>query len=247
MECALCKNTILMEVQGFSQLPCKHTFHLRCMVPACNQFWSEGPIGCKICGTDIVVPANDTAEQPGIQQAQAIIRQREVTVDDAYGIVAGIEEKNYKSKIAEHVKTLTPEQKADLKMFVKSVRLGKKLRVRVRSELNKRVSEFNKKNNHLIVVFNKLYRKLVKDFIETDVCKLYWKTYQKNTKLHDKLTNQVTNNKKYEIEDLCLALKYSRVPIYLCNEMPLKRVIRYRFYKVIDMLFNIKNLDKPIY
>ena len=51
MECALCKNTILMEAQGFAQLPCKHTFHIRCMVPACDRFWGNGPVGCKICGS----------------------------------------------------------------------------------------------------------------------------------------------------------------------------------------------------
>jgi hypothetical protein len=252
MECALCTNPILMEVHGFAQLACKHTFHLRCMVPACNQFWSNGPIGCKICGSDDAQPvaanALVAANLPNNEQAAALVRQREVTVDDAYRLISDLEEKKYEDKVAEHIKTLTPSQKADLKKFVKSVRLcKKKLRPAVRSEIEKRRREFIQKNNHLIVLLNKAYRKVVKDCIETDKYKLYWKTYQKNKRLLDKISGQVTDNGKYEIEDICMALKYSRVPIYLTHEMQIKRFIRYRFYTVADQLFDVKNLDKPVY
>jgi hypothetical protein len=250
MECALCKNTILMEVHGFAQLACKHTFHLRCMVPSCNQFWGNGPIGCKICGSDPVVPANAAGaevEIPNNEQAAVLGQQLNVTFDDAYRIASDIEEKQYEQKLAEHIKTLTPSQKVDLKMYVKSCRLGKKLRSTVRVELNKRTKEFIQKNNHLIIVFNKLYRQFVKEFTETNLCKLHWKTYQKNIRLYNKLTNGVTNNEKYHIEDICKALKYSRVPVFFGRETPMKRYVRYRFYKVTDMLFDVKNLDKPKY
>jgi len=246
MECTLCKNPILMEVHGYSQLPCKHKFHIRCMVAASNHLWGTGPIGCKICGSDVIVPAADT--EPTNAQAAALIQQHEeLTVDDAYRMVNDIEEKKYDDKVAEHVKTLTPGQKADLKMYVKSCRLGKKLRSTVRGELNKCLNEFIKKNNHLIVALNKVYRQFIKDFAKTDLCKLHWKTYKKNIRLYNKLTNQVTNNDTYHIEDICMALKYSRIPVYFGSEIPIKRYIRYRFYKVADMLFDIKNLDKPIY
>ncbi len=253
MECALCTNPILMEVHGFAQLPCKHTFHLRCMVPACNQFWGNGPIGCKICSVDqIPVAANaDVPDNlPNADQATVLVqqRQRELTVDDAYGIIANLEEKKYEDKVAEHVKTLTTSQKADLKKYVKSVRLYKKtLRPIVRRQIETKLREFIKKNKHLIVAFNKVYRKIVKECIETDNYKLYWKTYQKTKRMYDKLLISVTDNRKYEIEDICLALKYSRVPIYLSHEIPIKRYFRYRFYKVADELFNVKNLYKDIY
>ncbi len=253
MECALCTNPILMEVHGNAQLACKHTFHLRCMVPACNQFWGNGPIGCKICSIDqIPVAANADVQDnlPNTDQAALLVqqRQREVTVDEAYRIVSDLEEKTYEDKVAEHVKTLTPSQKADLKKFVKSVRLCKKtLRKRVRVQIKNKMKEFIKKNNHLIVAFNKEYRKLVKECVETDICKLYWKTYLKNKRLANKLATQVTDNGKYEIEDICMALKYSRSHIYMSFEMPIKRVIRYRFLKVADELFNVKNLDKGVY
>ncbi len=250
MECTLCKNPILMEVHGYSQLPCKHKFHIRCMVAASNNLWNTGPIGCKICGPDVVVPATDAAAdaEPTNAQAATLIQQhQELTVDDAYRMVDTIEEKKYEEKVAEHVKTLTPGQKADLKMYVKSCRLGKKLRSTVRGELNKRLNEFIKKNNYLIMAFNKVYREFIKDFAKTDLCKLHWKTYQKNVRLYDKLINQVTNNDTYHIEDICMALKYSRIPVYFRNETPIKRYIRFRFYKVTDFLFDIKNLDKPIY
>ncbi len=252
MECALCTNPILIEVHGFAQLACKHTFHLRCMVPACNQFWGNGPIGCKICSVDQTpVAANADAPDnlPNADQAAVLVqqRQRELTVDDAYGIIANLEEKKYEDKVAEHVKTLTISQKTDLKKLIKLIRQCKKMRPTVRSDIERRRREFIRKNNHLIVIFNKAYRKFVKDCIETDNCKLYWRTYTKTTRMFDRLSNSVTDNGKYEIEDIFMALKYSRIPTYLRRQVPIKRYIRYRFFKVVDELFNVKNLDKDVY
>lgn len=255
-----------MEIQGFAQLPCKHTFHIRCMVPSCDRFWGNGPIGCKICGStpsnslesnafggpDVVLAANDeqeaqAQEAPNVAQAQALINQRELTVDDAYRMVADMEDKNYEDKVAAHAKILTEKQKADLKMYVKTCRIGRKLKKTVMGEMIRRKREFIKKNDHLICAFNKVYRKFVEDFMGLQSFKVHAKNFKKNRKLYNKLLNEATDNQKYNIEDLAMALKYSRIPMYLNFDVESARSFRYRFYKVQDMLFNVKNLGKSVY
>ncbi len=236
-----------MEAQGFAQLPCKHTFHLRCMVPACYRFWGNEQIGCKICGPDVVVPAEPDTQAPGTAQAQTLMNQREVTVDDAYRLVADIEEKNYEDKVLIHANTLTAPQKANLKMYIKTCRIGRKLRKTIMGEMIRRKREFIKNNDHLICAFNKSYRKFVKDFMDLPIFKIHSKNFKKNRKLHNRLLNEITNNQTYGIEDLAIALKYSRMPMYLNFDVEAARSFRYHFYKIQDMLFNVKNLGKSFY
>ena len=242
-----------MEVQGFAQLACKHTFHIRCMVPSCDRFWGTGPIGCKICGPDVVVAANDAvpeaqaqAQEPNAVQAQAIANQREITVDDAYRLVSDMEEQKYEDLVAIHATTLTEKQKADLKMYVKTCRIGRKLKKTVMGEMIRRKREFIKKNDHLICAFNKVYRKFVEDFMDLQSFKVHSKNYKKNRKLYNKLLNEITDNQKYGIEDLAIALKYSLIPLYLNFDVEAARSFRYRFYKIQVMLFNVKNLGKSV-
>lgn len=227
-----------MESHGFAQLACKHTFHLRCMVPSVASFWGNGPINCKICGQDEVAEAVEAAEAaPG----------RELTVEDAYRMVSHIEEKKYKDKVVEHVATLTKEQKTDLKTYIKTCRLGRKLRSKYMGELYRKKKNFITKNDHIIFTFNKAYRAFVKDIITSDLYKRHLANYKKNRKLYRKLTNEITNNNTYELEDIALALKYSRIPMYINFDVEGPRSFRYRFYSVSDKLFNVKKLGKTVY
>ncbi len=238
MECALCTNAILMEETGFAQLPCKHTFHIRCMVPACRGFWGTEQIACKICLAE-QTPIAANAVQP--------IVGRNLTVDDAYELVADVEEKMYDRKVSEHAKKLTDAQKKELKLYVQTCRQAKKLNIAFRGELNKRHREFMKNNNHLITALNNSYRKLVNDLFATDVCNSYKKILKKNNSLNRRLTNQLTNNDEFRLMDICMALKMKRIPFPFNYDLCVKRAIRFRFYRIPNMLFDIKNLDKPKY
>lgn len=248
MECALCKNPILASVHGFCQLPCNHTFHPRCMVPSCSGFWSNEPIGCKICGpkeeegeqeNDVVIPTNEQAVQ--------LMRQNEMTVNDAYRIISDIEEKRYEDNVTAHVKTLTKKQKEYFKMYVTTCRVGKKQRAAIRGQMIRRRREFIKDNIHIISAFNKVYRKFVRDFLNMDIYKSYKKTFKKNQFLYNYLVLTATNNQHYRVDDICMELKYSRIPIYLNFDLHRPRTMRYNFHTISDMLFNVKNLDKQLY
>jgi hypothetical protein len=42
--CSLCDRTINKNIHGFARLPCNHEFHIRCLIPACENYYSLSDI-----------------------------------------------------------------------------------------------------------------------------------------------------------------------------------------------------------
>ena len=186
--CSLCDRVILSETQGFAQLPCNHYFHIRCLVPACDNYYNmDGrAIECRICKTEkIALEAAEAVEDTEDEEptlaavATAAVPTAAPVVDDAYQIVdtkmKGYIDREKKRIIA----GITDEDKNVMLTYIQLLKEYKKANRDLNKMSKQRVNEFRNDVKHLVTIFNDIFRDKFDAFLNSEEFKSYTKILKK--------------------------------------------------------------------
>lgn len=177
MKCSLCDKIIHSEINGFAKLPCNHIYHIRCLVPACDNYYNmiAGDIGCRICKVEqVTVKVEAEAEAIPLNPNDA-----ELAVDDAYQIV-DLKMRDYLNKEKNRlVDSLTKQDKALLDKYIQTSREYVIIKRNLKKQIKNTVNEFKNELKHLVSIFNDTFRNSYDKLILSDDFKKYVKYVRK--------------------------------------------------------------------
>lgn len=182
MKCSLCEKIIHSEITGFAKLPCNHIYHIRCLVPACDNYYNiiAGDIGCRICKVEPKAEAEPKAEPEAEAEAiPPVLNDAELAVDDAYQIV-DLKMRDYlnkeKNRLAD---SLTKQDKALLDKYLQTAKEYTIIKRNLKKQIKNTVNEFKNEVKHLVSIFNDNFRNSYDKLILSDNFKVYIKYVRK--------------------------------------------------------------------
>ncbi len=188
IKCSLCDGIINKVTHGFARLPCNHEFHIRCLIPACENYYSfNADIQCKMCLAADAAAAIAEAEPVAANTDDAALAapvaaptiQFVPVVDDAYQIADQKMQSYLKREKLRILNQITDADKNILNRHINDLRNYKQIKILLKKKLKDSLTNYRNDTKHLVSIFNDIFRNYLNSFIKSDEYVEYMKSIKK--------------------------------------------------------------------